>query len=240
MKKNHHKKKYKYLALIPARGGSKRIPNKNIKKFNNLPIIARSIKVANESNLFDEVMVSTESDKIAKISKKFGAKVPFKRSKKNSRDKVHIPAVLEEVLKKYRKLGKNFEYICCIYATAPLIKKQHLHFGLKKLKVKNCNSVLSISEFEGSIWRSFKKNKNGNLIFNFKNQSNSMKEQSKNYYHDGQWFWFRASKFIKSKKIIGKNTKGVLLPKYLSQDINTFEDWKLAEIKYKYQKNLLK
>ena len=82
MKKNHHKKKYKYLALIPAREGSKRIPNKNIKKFYNLPIIARSIKVANESNLFDEIMVSTESDKIAKISKKFGAKVPFKRSKK--------------------------------------------------------------------------------------------------------------------------------------------------------------
>ena len=131
-----------------------------------------------QMNQFDEIIVSTESDKIAKISKKFGAKVPFKKSKKNSRDNIHIPAVLEEVLKKYRKLGKNFEYICCIYAAAPLIKKQHLYFGLKKLQSKNY-SLLSISEFEGSIWRSLKKNKNGNLIFNFKNQSNSMKEQAK-------------------------------------------------------------
>ena len=163
MKKNHHKKKYKYLALIPAREGSKRIPNKNIKKFYNLPIIARSIKVANESNLFDEIMVSTESDKLPKISKNLVQKC-HSRGQKNSRDNIHIPAVLEEVLKKYRKLGKNFEYICCIYAAAPLIKKQHLYFGLKKLQSKNCNSVLSISEFEGSIWRSLKKNKNGNLI----------------------------------------------------------------------------
>ncbi len=237
MKKNNLKKKYKYLALIPARGGSKRLPNKNIKKFNNLPIIARSIKVAIESNIFDEVMVSTDSNKIANISKKYGAEVPFKRSKKNAKDNIQIPTVLEEVLKKYRKLGKNFEYICCIYATAPLIKKQHLYYGLKKLKSKNCNSVLSISEFEGSIWKSFKKDKNGYLSFNFKKQFDSKKKESINYYHDGQWFWFRASKFIKSKKIIGKNTKGILLPKYLSQDINTIEDWKLAEIKFKYQKN---
>jgi N-acylneuraminate cytidylyltransferase len=230
-------KKKSVLAIIPARGGSKRIPYKNIKKFSYLPIIAWSIKAAKNSKLFDEIMVSTEDDKIAKVSKKFGAKIPFKRSKKNSKDSIPLTSVLEEVLTKYITLGKEFDYVCCIYAAAPLIKKKHLIDGLKKLKTKGCNSVISVSEFEGSIWNSFKIKEKGKLNFNFKKNFLNKHDNKANYYHDGQWFWFKTSSFLKSKKIIGKNTRSVLIPKHLSQDINTPEDWKLAEIKFKYQEN---
>ena len=230
----------KYLAIIPARGGSKRILNKNIKKFNDLPIIAWSIKVAKECKLFDEVMVSTENKNIAKLAKKFGASIPFMRSKKNSTDSIPLVNVLKEVLKQYQSIGKKFEYVCCFYAAAPLIKKKFVIEGLKKLKKNKYDSVLSASKCESSIWRSFKKDKKGKIIMNFKNNIlKSSNQFPESYYHDGQWFWINVSKFLKSKIIIGKNTGAVLIPPHLSQDINTFDDWRMAEMKFMFSKKKL-
>ena len=230
----------KYLAIIPARGGSKRIPNKNIKKFNGLPIIAWSIKVAKECKFFDEVMVSTENKSIAKLAKKFGASIPFMRSKKNATNNIPLVNVLEEVLKQYQSIGKKFEYVCCFYAAAPLIKKKFVIEGLKKLKKKKFNSVLSASKCESSTKRSFRKDKQGKIIMNFKR--NMLKNPSKfpeSYCHDGQWFWINVSKFFKSKIIIGKNTGAVLIPPHLSQDINTYDDWRMAEMKFMLSKKKL-
>jgi pseudaminic acid cytidylyltransferase len=228
------------LAIIPARGGSKRIPNKNIKKFNGLPIIAWSIKVAKECELFDEVMVSTENKSIAKISKKFGATIPFMRSKKNATDHIPLVNVLKEVLKQYQSIGKNFKYVCCFYAAAPLIKKKFIIEGLKRLKKNKYDSVLSASKCENSIWRTFKKDKKGKIIMNFKsNMLENSNKFPKSYYHDGQWFWINVSKFLKSKIILGKNTGAVLIPPHLSQDINNFDDWRMAEMKLMFSKKKL-
>src|SRR5690554_3055390 len=132
------------LCIIPARGGSKRIPRKNIKDFLGKPIIAYSIETALQSGLFEEVMVSTDDEEIAEVAKKYGAKVPFLRSEENSDDYATTADVLLEVLGEYKTFGITFEYACCIYATAPLIRIERLKEGIKKLQINNFTSVFPV------------------------------------------------------------------------------------------------
>ncbi|MCW3115993.1 MAG: acylneuraminate cytidylyltransferase, partial [Chitinophagaceae bacterium] len=145
---------HKKIAVITARGGSKRIPRKNIKLFLGVPIIKYSIDAALQSNCFDEVMVSTDDKEIADIAIALGAKVPFFRSDSISDDYASTADVLKEVIFEYKKMGANFEYLCCIYPTAPLIQINHLRNGLSQLITHNFSSIVPVVKFGYPIWRS--------------------------------------------------------------------------------------
>ncbi|WMN12475.1 pseudaminic acid cytidylyltransferase [Marivirga salinae] len=221
------------LCIIPARGGSKRIPRKNIKDFLGKPIIAYSIETALQSGLFDEVMVSTDDTEIAEIAQKFGAKVPFKRSNENADDFATTSAVLIEVLDEYKVNGKEFEYACCIYPTAPLIKTEKLKMGFEKLKDGHFNTVFPAVEFSYPVWRGLKKTTDEGFKMVWPENLNKRSQDLETVYHDaGQWYWINIESFKKDQKLFGDRTSCVVLEATEVQDIDTLVDWKLAELKY--------
>ena len=184
------------LAIIPARGGSKRIPRKNIKSFFGKPIIAYSIEAAISSGLFEEVMVSTDDDEIAKIAVEYGAKIPFMRSKTNSDDYATTMDVINEVLKNYEeKQKKIFTYTCCIYPTAPLLQIKHLEEGFSKLIKHNFTSVFPVVAFGYPVWRGLTIADNGTTSMIWPEYLNSRSQDLQPVYHDaGQWYWFNNEK----------------------------------------------
>lgn len=221
------------LAIIPARGGSKRIPRKNIKDFLGKPIISYSIEASINSNLFDEVMVSTDDFEIAEIALKYGAKVPFFRSKENSDDFSTTMDVIKEVLKAYSdNLGLNFEYACCIYPTAPLIKVEHLRSGFDKLKSSDYSSVFTAVEFSYPIWRGLNVNDENTATMIWPKYLNDRSQDLQKVYHDaGQWYWFKTNEL--SESFLTGKTAIIKLNETEVQDIDNITDWKLAELKYK-------
>lgn len=221
------------IAIIPARGGSKRIARKNIKDFLGKPIIAYSIEAAMESGLFDEVMVSTDDNEIAEIAKKYGAKVPFLRSDKNANDYATTMEVIEEVLDSYNNiLNITFEKACCIYPTAPFIQIQHLKEGLSKLTKNNLTSVFPIVAFNYPVFRGIEIQKDGKVKMVWPEYLNSRSQDLKAIYHDaGQWYWFNTEKIGES--LFTNNSSSIVLSEHEVQDIDTIIDWKIAEIKYK-------
>ena len=221
------------LCIIPARGGSKRIPRKNIRDFLGKPIIAYSIEAAMKSGIFDEVMVSTDDKEIADIAQKFGAKVPFFRSGDNADDYATTADVIKEVILEYAKDNKEFENICCCYPTAPFMSSDRLIEGLKKLLFPSVNSVFPIVEFGYPILRSLKKDENGMVSMNWSEHLNSRSQDLAKSYHDaGQWYWIKTDVFLSTEKIIGEGAYGLHLNELEVQDIDNEIDWKLAEIKY--------
>lgn len=223
----------KKIAIIPARGGSKRIPRKNIKSFLGKPIIAYSIISALESKLFDEVMVSTEDNEIAEIAKKYGAKVPFMRKLKNASDFATTIDVLLEVLENYAKLGQNFDYGCCIYPTAPFSKPKQLKEGFELLKEKKFDTVLPVLNFSFPIQRAFKLDKTGKAMMFSPEYKNTRSQDLEKAYHDaGQFYWFDTEKIGIAKTLWTKNTGVILIPEMEAQDIDNQEDWQIAEFKY--------
>ena len=227
------------LAIIPARGGSKRIPGKNIKNFLGKPIIAYSIETALQSKLFNEVMVSTDSDEIAEIAKQYGAKVPFMRSSKNSDDHASTMDALKEVLDVYKATeNKTFEYACCIYPTAPLIQSIKLEEGFKKITGKESfNSVFPIVAFGYPVLRGLEIDTNGLTKMVWPEYIHTRSQDLKPIFHDaGQWYWFKP-KCI-SSSLFTEKTASVILREEEVQDIDNMVDWKLAEMKYKLLKNI--
>lgn len=220
------------LAIIPARGGSKRIPRKNIKDFLGKPIVAYSIETALKSNLFDEVMVSTDDAEVAEIAMGYGAKVPFLRSRENADDQAGTMAVLKEVEDQYlRDCGKTFERICCIYPTAPLTQQQHLSEGLELMVRDNLSSVFPAVAFSYPVWRGIEI-VHGRSRFIWPEHLNARSQDLKTVYHDaGQWYWYNPLKVTAS--IFTENTSSIILTDDLVQDIDNLTDWKLAEMKYK-------
>lgn len=190
----------KNLCIIPARGGSKRIPRKNIRDFLGKPIIAYSIEAALKSELFDEVMVSTDDNEIAEVAKKYGAKVPFLRSIKNSDDYSTTLDVIKEVLSNYLlKLNMKFEQACCIYPTAPLIKIEHLKSGFNKLISNDFTSVFAAVEFSYPIWRGLSINEDGTSSMIWPQHVNDRSQDLQKVYHDaGQWYWFKTKELTES------------------------------------------
>lgn len=222
------------IAIIPARGGSKRIPRKNIRDFLGKPIIAYSIEVAMESELFEEVMVSTDDNEIAEVAKKYGAKIPFLRSKENADDYATTVDVLIEVLQTYQQQGKHFENGCCIYPTAPLIRSAFLENAYEKLFNKNFSTVFPVVEFSYPIQRSLRLNDKGKVGMTWPEHLESRSQDLPKAYHDaGQFYWFNVEEILKEKKLFGKNCGAIVLPSTSVQDIDTEEDWKLAEMKAK-------
>lgn len=222
------------ICIIPARGGSKRIPRKNIKSFLGKPIISYSIETALKSKLFDIVMVSTDDDEIAEVAKKYGAEVPFIRSKKNSTDYSTTMDVLEEVLNRYETKGQKFDLVCCLYPCTPLISNSTLNKAFLKLTTsENANSVLPIVKYSYPIQRAL--TVENQEVFFIKNEMKDVRTQdTTTYYHDAGQFYFIKSSIIKNKeKTIGNKTKAIIMSELEVQDIDNISDWMLAELKYK-------
>ncbi len=220
------------LAIIPARGGSKRIPNKNVRNFLGKPIIAYSIHTALDSDLFDEVMVSTDSDMIADVANSFGANIPFMRSTASSSDKATTVDVLVEVLSQYKEQGINFKYACCIYPTAPFISHYRLKVALAKLRREDLDTVMPVVPFSYPVQRSFTMTE-GKLGMMMPQHINTRSQDLETAYHDcGQFYWFDVEKLLANGNLITANTGAIILPEMEVQDIDQESDWKLAELKY--------
>ena len=218
------------LAVIPARGGSKRIPRKNIKMFHGQPMIAWSIQAAIDSGCFDEVWVSTDDEEIAAIAQAYGAKVPFLRPAHLSNDFATTADVMAHAVEEFDKLNHVIpDYVCCLYATAPFINSKALKKGLELMP--KYQYALAITEYQFPIQRSLKKDINEGLYLI---EANSFVKRSQDLdlaYHDaGQFCWGWAKSWLNKEQIFSVSTGGVILPKYLVQDIDDEQDWKRAEM----------
>ena len=221
------------LLVIPARGGSKRIPKKNIKYFSGKPIIAYSIEAAVESDLFDEIMVSTDDEEISEIAKTYGASVPFFRSKKNADDYATTFDVIQEVVSKYKLLNQQFEFICCLYPCAPLTTVKRLEEAFQLLKAENFDSVFPIVKFGFPIQRALKIRDDKKTEFFYPKFSLTRSQDLIPGYHDaGQFYWLNTSKCIEKSAILTDNTGSLVISEMEAQDIDTETDWKLAELKH--------
>ena len=221
------------IAIITARGGSKRIPLKNIKPFLNKPIIAYSIEAALSSGLFDEVMVSTDDDQIATIAKQYGAMVPFLRTANTASDTATTADALMEVLYTYQKSGKTFDYACCLYPTAPFITSEKLINAFNFLLQNNYFSVFPVMPFSYPIWRSLKI-ENGKLEMNYPEYKNTRSQDLPISYHDaGQFYFFEVEALLAEQTLFTSNSGAIIINELEGQDIDNFADWETAEIKYK-------
>lgn len=224
------------VAIITARGGSKRIPRKNIREFCGKPIIAYSIEAALGSGIFDEVMVSTDDVEIADIAKAFGAKVPFFRSEKTSNDFATTADVISEVLDKYEKMGRSFDYACCIYPTAPFITAEKLKLAMEKLQSEGGDSAMPVVKFSFPPQRCLVIN-DGSLEYKWPENMNKRSQDLEPFYHDcGQYYVFKVSSFRKSGQIIGGKVIPIITPDTEVQDIDEMSDWQIAELKFKLMK----
>lgn len=225
------------LAIIPARGGSKRIPKKNIKPFLGKPIIAYSIEAALKSEIFDEVMVSTDDTEIAKIALQYGAKVPFLRSNKNANDYAVLVDVVDEVVLNYSQNNQTFDNICCLLPTAPFITSNKLKKAYSVFKDKNYDSLFPILEYSFPIQRSLKIEDN-KVKMVWEEHLNTRSQDLEPRYHDaGQFYWLKTTTFIRYKRLFTENSGAIIISELHAQDIDTETDWKLAEIKYKLMLN---
>ena len=217
------------ISIITARGGSKRIPRKNIKEFCGKPIIEYSIRAAIDSGIFDEIMVSTDDDEIARISVAAGAKVPFMRSVENSNDFATTNDVLAEVLERYALSGRRFDCMCCIYPTAPFVTAKKLSdaYGLIK---KGAISVMPVVKYGYPPQRGMIIN-NGKLDYKYKKYSQSRSQDLEPIYHDcGQFYFYRIDKDL---NFVDGSYTPIIVSESEVQDIDSMEDWKIAEIKYR-------
>lgn len=224
------------LAVITARGGSKRIPRKNIKDFCGKPIMAYSIEAALESGAFDTVMVSTDDSEIAEIAEKYGATVPFFRSEKTSNDFAVTSQVLAEVLEEYESRGQRFDRVCCIYPTAPFITAERLRTAMELLEEKQADSVLPVVRFSFPPQRGVVL-EDGFLKFMWPEHRNTRSQDLEPFYHDvGQFYCVNVESFREQQVLVMEKTVPLILSELEIQDIDTEEDWKLAELKYQMLK----
>lgn len=223
----------KSLAIIPARGGSKRIPRKNIKDFLGKPIISYSIESAIKSKLFDEIMVSTDDPEITEIAIKYGAKVPFVRSKINSDDFAGTYNVIEEVINEYKSKGVYYENICCIYPCAPFISENLLKLAYSVFIENQYDTVFPIVAFSFPIQRALIKKGNKIMMINKNNLTVRSQDLEKRFHDAGQFYWCKTNEILANKKLLTSNSGGVIISELQAQDIDNDIDWKLAELKYK-------
>lgn len=221
------------LAVIPARGQSKRIHYKNIKSFCGQPIITYSIKKALESKLFDKVIVSTDDDEIAKVAKEHGAEVPFLRPADISGDYSSARAAVHHAREFYQKQGIDVTYTCCIYATAPFINLQYLEDGLRKLEKSSKLYSYAVTEFEYTPYRGFLI-ENGNVKLSYPEHRHTRSQDLPALYHDaGQFYWTKVTPDLEDEPLVGADAIPIIIPRYLVQDIDTLDDWVRAETIYK-------
>ena len=219
--------------IITARGGSKRIPGKNKKLFLGKPIICYSIEAAISSGIFEEVMVSTDDEEIAEISKKAGAKVPFMRSMETSNDFATTDDVLMEVLATYEKIGKTFEYTACIYPTAPFVTAEKLKNALQILIENKASGVMPVVSFSFPPQRGMIV-KNGKLQYCYPENAMKRSQDLEVVFHDcGQFYFYQTDKYLACKGDLPDGYVPLIMPETQVQDIDNASDWELAELKYK-------
>ncbi|MDR1757206.1 MAG: pseudaminic acid cytidylyltransferase [Culturomica sp.] len=222
----------KRIAIIPARGGSKRIPKKNIKPFLGKPVIAYSIEAAAASGLFDEVMVSTDDAEIARVAEQYGARIPFLRSEAASSDVATTADALIEVIHGYEKMGRRFDHACCLYPTAVFVTPEKLKEAFALLVQKNYLSVFPVMPFGYPVWRSLK-NEDGKLSMNYPEYLHARSQDLPAAYHDaGQFYFFKTEVLFREKTLFTSNSGGIILSELEGQDIDNETDWQLAELKY--------
>lgn len=223
----------KCLAVITARGGSKRVPRKNIKEFCGKPMIEYSIKAALESGIFDEVMVSTDDDEIAETAKKAGAQVPFMRSEKTSGDMAMTHEVIVEVLRQYQERGREFDVVCCIYPTAPFLTAGRLRESMDKLQQMQADGVVPVVRYSFPPQRCFVI-EDGLVQYKWPQNRRKRSQDLEPYYHDcGQFYMMRVQPFFAEQSMVLEKTVPVIMDEMEVQDIDTVEDWEMAEMKYR-------
>lgn len=220
----------KNLCIIPARGGSKRIPRKNVKPFMGKPILAYSIENALTTGLFDEVMVSTDDPEIMEVAKQYGASVPFVRTEKTANDFAPLADVLHEVVDMYAEQGKTFDNMCCILATCPLVKASYISEAYQKLINSDFISVYPVVQFSYPILRSLRMDEHGEVSMNWPEYAKTRSQDLAPAYHDsGTFYWHKIDAWMSGKRKGG----GIVIAEDLVQDIDTEEDWRMAELKYR-------
>lgn len=220
----------KNLCIIPARGGSKRIPRKNVKPFLGKPMLAYSIEAAKQSGLFDEIMVSTDDAEIADVAKQYGAKVPFLRSSETASDFATTNDVIREVLQKYNEIGQEFDNFCCFYATAPLVQSKDVVAAYERLLNSSFTLVYPVVQFSYPIWRCLDLKEDGTMTRHWPEFEMSRSQDLPKEYHDtGTFYWHKTKEWLSGNILVG----GIEVDETSIQDIDTETDWKLAEMKYR-------
>lgn len=224
------------ICIIPARGGSKRIPRKNIKEFNGKPIIAYSIEAALQSNCFSKVIVSTDDLEIAETAEKYGAYVPFIRPKILSDDYVGTTAVTKHAIEWFeREKSISVENVCCLYATAPFVEAATLKKALKQLQEEKAEYCFSLTNYPYPIQRAVRLTEMNRVEMIYPDQNDTRSQDLVDSYHDaGQFYWGQSSAFKEMKPLFSDISSPYVLPYYLVQDIDTLNDWKRAEIIYQF------
>lgn len=226
------------IAIITARGGSKRIPKKNIKEFCGRPIIAYSIEAALKSGIFEEVMVSTDSKEIAELAKAYGAAVPFMRSEKTADDYATTADVIMEVIERYGESDRYFDTICCIYPTAPFITPDKLKQAMKIMEEKHPVEVMPVVQFSYPPQRCFVIGENMEMRYKYVEYMQSRSQDLEKQYHDaGQFYIFDTKKYMEHQGKISEGIMPIIVSELEVQDIDNEEDWKIAELKYKLMKD---
>lgn len=220
------------LAVIPARGGSKRIPRKNIKPFCGKPMIAWSIEAALASGCFDRVMVSTDDEEIAAVARKYGAEVPFMRSAELADDYAGTTPVIRDAILRYAELYEMPTFVCCLYATAPFVQPADLQQGLAMLQqVDDAAYAFSVTSFPAPIQRALRVNQQGRVeMFQPENFHTRSQDLEPAFHDAGQFCWGRAQAWLDQQIVFSISSLPVILPRYRVQDIDTIDDWLRAEL----------
>lgn len=222
------------LAVIPARGGSKRIPRKNIKMFCGKPMIAWSIEAALQSGCFDKVIVSTDDEEIAEVARQYGASVPFMRPAQLSDDYTGTIPVIRQAIEWCNANGFDAQHVCCLYATAPFISPEDLRCGLGILEQTGCQYAFSATSYAFPIQRAIRLTGTGHVeMFNAEHFNTRSQDLEESYHDAGQFYWGLASAWLQERMIFSPDSSVVLLPRHRVQDIDTPEDWIRAEWLYK-------
>lgn len=222
------------VAIIPARGGSKRIPRKNIREFCGKPMIAWSISTAFKSQIFDRIIVSTDDAEIAAVAQSLGADVPFMRPPELSDDHAGTTVVIAHAIESLRQQGFNPDPVCCIYATAPFISSDDLHQGLKLLKESDAHFAFSVTTYAFPIQRAIRLTSGGRMEMFQPEHFRTRSQDLEDAYHDaGQFYWGRADTWCSGEPIFGPHSAPVVIPRLRVQDIDTPEDWERAELMFR-------
>ena len=222
------------IAIIPARGGSKRIPKKNIRDFFGKPIIAYSILAAFDSGCFDAVMVSTDDEEIAKVARAYGAEVPFIRPPEYSNDTIGTIPVTAHAVRWFEEHREPIDYACCIYATAPFVRAEDIRRGLEMLEEAGADYAFSVTSFGFPIQRAVRIMPNGRAGMFQPEHFNTRSQDLEEAYQDaGQFYWGTPEAWKSGIPMFSESAVPVVLPRYRVQDLDTEEDWKRAELMYR-------
>ena len=222
------------IAVIPARGGSKRIPRKNIRMFCGKPIIAYSISAALQTGLFDQVVVSTDDEEIAAVAREFGATTPFIRPKEIADDFTGTNAVVKHAVAWFSAQSNDVTHACCLYATAPLVQARFITEGYGALSRSDAAFAFSVTSYAFPIQRAVRITPDGRVDAIYPEHRMTRSQDLEHAYHDaGQFYWGTARAFLEEMPVFAPHSIGVILPRHLVQDIDTLEDWDQAELIYR-------